>query len=119
MHRIAELLRGRIFRIIGRNVVIVRLLPIRAPMPLVLPRLCVENDHSMIAVAVGYIQLVGLLIDEQLRRPLEIIDVVAALALARLPDLHQELSILRELQYLVIAEVRRALATPRTLLVRE
>ena len=73
----------------------------------------------MIAVAVGHVQLVGLLIDEQLRRPLEIIDVVAALALARMPDLHQELPILRELQNLVIAEVGRTLAASRTLLVRQ
>src|SRR4051794_12295706 len=62
----------------------------------------------MIAVTVGDVQLVGLFVDERFRRQPEVRDVVAALAGARLADLHQELAVLRELQHHVVVEGLRA-----------
>ena len=67
-------------------------------MPLVLAGVGIEHDHAMVAIAIGDIQFIGLRIDERLRRQPQIVGVVAALALARLADLHQELAVLRELQ---------------------
>ena len=57
MHRIAELLRGRIVRIVAAQIGVVGLVAVSAPMPLVLARIGVEHDHAMVAVAVGDIQL--------------------------------------------------------------
>ena len=61
----------------------------------------------MIAVAVGDVQFVGLRIDKRLGRQPQIRDIVAAFALLRLADLHQEFSVLGELQDHVVVEASR------------
>ena len=80
--RIAELLRRRRLRIVPPEIDIVGLVAVGAPVPLVLAGVGVEHDDAVVAVAVGDVQLVGLLVDEGLRRQPEVLDVVAALALA-------------------------------------
>ena len=74
---------------------------------LYLPGIGVEHDDALVAVPVGDVQFVGLRIDEHLRRPFQVFDVVAAFALERMPDLHQEFSVLRELQNLIVGEGAR------------
>ena len=98
VHRIAELLRRRRIRIVPAVIDVVRLVPVSAPVAFVLAGLRVEHDHAMVAVAVGDIQFIGLGIDKSLGGQPQILEVVAAFALARLADLHQEFSVLRELQ---------------------
>src|SRR5262249_7146279 len=53
---------------------------------------------TMVAVSVGDINLVGLFVDECLRRSSEILSIVASFTLTGFADLHQELSGLREFQ---------------------
>ena len=108
VHRIAELLRRRRVRIVPSEIHIVGLVAVGAPVPLVLAGVGVEHDDAMVAVAVGDVQLVGLLVDEGLGRQPQIRDVVAALARSRLADLHQEFAVLRELQHHVVVERLRA-----------
>ena len=71
---------------------------------LYLPRLRVEYDDAVIAVAVGDVQLIGLGVDKHFGRSLEVFDIVAAFALAGVADLHQELPALRELEDHVVVE---------------
>ena len=78
---VAELLGRRIVRIVGRQLRVVRLVAVGAPVPLVLAGIGVEHDHAVVAVAIGDVQFVGLRIDERLGRQPQILDVVAALAL--------------------------------------
>src|SRR5262249_16200559 len=52
MHRISELLRGRLARIIGRRLVVARFLAVGAPVPLVSTGVGIEHGAA-IAVAVG------------------------------------------------------------------
>ena len=61
MHRIAELLRRRRIRIVRAQIGVVRLVAVGAPVALVLAGVGVEHDHAMVAVAVGDVELVGLL----------------------------------------------------------
>src|SRR5437879_4039996 len=102
MHGVAELLRGRVAGVVAAERRIVGLVTVRAPVPFVLAGFGIEDDHPMIAVAIGDVQLVGLWIDEHLGGALEVLGVVAALALAWLADLHQELAGLGELQNHVV-----------------
>ena len=73
-------------------------------MAFVLTGVGVEDDHAMVAVAVGDIEFVSLAIDEHLGGAFEIFDIVAALAQAGLADLHQKLPVLREFQDFVVLE---------------
>ena len=66
----------------------------------------------MIAVAVGDVHFIGLLVDERLGRQPQVLDVVAALAMAGLADLHQEFAVLREFQNLIV-EVGRGCGRSR------
>ena len=63
----------------------------------------IEHDHAMVAVAIGDVKFIGPC-RQTSWRGLEIFDVVAAFALAGLADLHQEFSVLRELQDHVVVE---------------
>src|SRR5207302_4866510 len=99
MHGIAELLRRRTIRIVGTKVRIIRFVSVCAPMPFVLSSVGVEDDHAMIAIAIRDVDFIGLLVDKNLRRPAQILDVVAAFALAGLADLHEELSSLSEFEH--------------------
>src|SRR5579883_2853719 len=105
---IPKLLRGRIVGIVAPQIGIIGLMPVRAPVALVLAGFGIEHDHAMIPVPVGNISLVGLRVDENLGGQPQIRDVVAALALVRLADLHQEFSLLRELEDHVVVERFRA-----------
>jgi hypothetical protein len=69
-------------------------------MPLVGAGIRVENDDTVIAIAVGHIEFASGLIDNRIGRRSEILRVVAALIFARTADLHQELAIPSELQNL-------------------
>ena len=73
--------------IVSSHIDVFRSVTVRAPMPLVFARVGVEHDDAVVAIAVSDVDLVRLLVDERLGRQPEILDVVAALALAGLPDL--------------------------------
>src|SRR5216683_4174415 len=98
VHWITELLGRRRIGIVGAEVGVVGLLTIGAPVALVLSGFRVIDDDAVIAVAIGYIQLVGSVVDKQFRRSLQVFGVVAALALARVADLHEEFAALSEFQ---------------------
>src|SRR6266550_3260326 len=102
VHRVAELLVDRRVRIVKAHVRVVRLVPVGAPMPLVLPRVGVKHDDAFVAIPVGDVQFIRLRIDEHFRRPFQVFSIVAAFALERMADLHQEFSVLRELQDLIV-----------------
>jgi hypothetical protein len=57
-----------------------------------------EDDHTMVAVAIGDDQLIRFPIDKELGGSLEIFDVIPAFARGRLADLQQEFAVLRELE---------------------
>ncbi len=102
MHRVAKLLRRWRIRIVVAEVGVIGFVAVRAPVPLVLARIRVKHDHAMIAVAVGDVHFIRLFIDERLSRQAQVFHVVAALAAVRLPDLHQELAVLRKFQDLIV-----------------
>src|SRR5207248_3028206 len=77
---------------------VVRLLAVSAPVAFVLSGFRVIDDHAVIAVTVGDIQFICSLIDEQFRGALQVLRVIAALALARVADLHEEFAALRKFQ---------------------
>src|SRR5204862_5563186 len=83
-------------------VVVVRLVAVRAPVPLVSARRRVEHDDAMVEVAVSDEQLVRLAVYEQARGPAEILAIAAARILAGVPDLQDEPARARELQNLVV-----------------
>src|SRR3954470_17885055 len=91
MHRIAELLRHRRFRIIGGLLVVVRRLAVSPPVPLVGAGGGVEHDDAAVAVAVGDVDFVGGVVDGGLGGLAELGGVVAALGRRYLADLHHEL----------------------------
>src|SRR5258708_37742300 len=105
MHGIAELLSRRIVGIVAAQRRVVGLVAIGAPVALVLASVGVEPDRLVIAVAVRDDQFIGFLVDEQLSGTLDILGVVAALALAGLADLHQEFAVLSKLQNHVVVVV--------------
>src|SRR5207247_9202932 len=57
-----------------------------------------EDDGAVVDVPVGDVELVGGGVQENVGRRAEVLCVVAAAAPARMPDLHQELAVARELQ---------------------
>src|SRR3954454_6175690 len=98
MHGIGELLRDRRLGIVRRLLVVAWRLAVSAPMPLVSAGGGVEHDDAVIAVAVGDIDLVGILVDRGFGRLAELRGVVAAPARRDLADLHHELAVEREFQ---------------------
>src|SRR5882672_11406228 len=75
----------------------------------------VEHGDALVLVAVGDERLVGLRVDEDLRRAAEVLQVVAALVVAVLAHLQQELAVLGELQHLRV--LRAVAADPDVTLV--
>ena len=102
MHGVAELLGRRRIRVVFSEVGVVGLVPVGAPVALVLAGIRVIHDHAMVAVTVGDVDLIGLLVDKRLGRQPQVLNVVAALAMGGLADLHQELAVLREFQNLIV-----------------
>ena len=98
MHGIAELLRHRRLGIVGRLLVVVGRVAIGAPVPLVGAGGGVEHDDAVVAVAVGDVDLVGLLVDRGFGGLAELRGVVAALARRDLADLHHEFAVEGEFQ---------------------
>src|SRR6478672_3099141 len=98
MHGIGELLRHRRLGIVRRLLGIIRRLAVGAPMPLVGAGGGVEHDDAPVAVAVGDVDLVGVLVDRGLGGLAELGGVVAALAGRDLADLHHELAVEGEFQ---------------------
>jgi len=95
--RAAELLIDWCVRVVIAGVGVVRFVPIGAPMPLVLSGIGVEHDDALVAIPIGDVQFIRLRIDEHFRRSFQVFGVVAAFAFERMPDLHQEFSVLGKL----------------------
>src|SRR5579864_9216754 len=102
VHRSPELLNVRRRRIVLAEWPVVGLLAVAAPIALDRTRVAVDDRDAPVPVPVADVALVGLRIHEDLRRRAEILGVVAALALAAMPELGDELAVLRELEKLRI-----------------
>ena len=102
MHRVAELLRGRLRRIIARRLLVARLVSVGAPVALVGASLGIEHDHPAIAVAVGGEHLLGGDVDRDVGRRAEPLGRVAVVALPLLADLQHELAVHGELEQLPV-----------------
>src|SRR5437868_5062943 len=72
VYRIAELLRDGRLRIVVAEIGVVRLFAVRAPVAFKLAAGSVEHDHTSIPVAVGNVQFIGLLVDEEFGREAEV-----------------------------------------------
>src|SRR5262245_60701322 len=103
MHGVAKLLRRRRFRVVVAEVPVVGLVPICAPVAFHLSGIGVDHRDAFVLVAVGYVRLVGLGIDPDLRNPSEILLVVAAGILPMAAQLHEELPVFRKFQDVGIA----------------
>src|SRR5207302_882477 len=108
MYGIAELLRRRIVGIVAAHICVIGLVAVGAPVALVLAGVGIENNNSMVAVAVRDISFISLGVDEDLGWQAQIFDVIAALAALGLADLHQEFAVLRELQNHVVGKALEA-----------
>ena len=76
------------------------------------PRVRIEHDDAVIAVAVGDEQLVGRRMHPDVRGAVHVLRVGVALALVAVADLHDELAVLRELQQLVVGDRLQRRAAP-------
>ena len=68
VNRVGELLRRRGGGVVGRRLVVARLLAVGAPVALVGPGLRIEHRDAAIAVAVGHVDLLGGGIDRDVGR---------------------------------------------------
>src|SRR6516164_727667 len=75
-------------------------------MTLIFPGLVIEYDHTMIAISIGNVNFIRFGVEPGFRGTLQVCDVIAALALACFADLHQKLSLWRELQKHAVMERR-------------
>src|ERR1700722_11446459 len=107
VNRIAELLWWRIVWVVTPKIGVIRLMAVGSPVPFIFPGVCVEDNHTMIAVAIGDVELVGLRIDKRLGGQPQVFRIVAPFAARRLADLHQEFPVLRELQNHVVVEASK------------
>jgi hypothetical protein len=62
----------------------------------------VEDDHAVIEVPIGDVELVRLPVDEETRRPSKVFGVVAPLVLTRMADLQEKLAGGGELEDLIV-----------------
>ena len=90
MHDRPELLRHRRIRIIGAQVDVVGFVTVGAPVPLVLTRIGVVDDHASIPVPVRHIRFVSGRIHNDIGGHVEVLSIVAVLFLIRAADLQQE-----------------------------
>src|SRR5262249_16471858 len=106
---IAELLRGHCIRIVGAEILIAWLIPICTPVAFVLARIGIVDDHSVIAVAISDVRFIFFFVDEYFSRASQVLYIVAAFALAGLPDLYKDFPGLRKFQpHRVVGVARRA-----------
>ncbi len=99
VHGVAEL--GRV-RIVGGELLVGRFLAVGAPVSLVGAGVGVEHDHTVVEIAVGDVDLVGLGIDLGIRRLAQPRHIVAVGLVAWFADLQHKLAVARELQILAI-----------------
>src|SRR5580700_7195819 len=102
VHRVAELGGGRLRRVVGRRLLVARLLAVGAPVPLVGAGLGIEHHDPAIGIAVGGKDLLGGDIDRDIRRRAEPLGGIAVMALAGFADLHHELAVHGEFEELAI-----------------
>src|SRR5580658_4797627 len=105
MHRIAELLGRRRRGVITAEILVAWFVAVRAPMPLIGPRIGVEYDHAVIAVSVSDVYFVGFFIDKYLGRQPKVSYVIAPFGCAGLADLHEKFPVLGEFQDHVVIEI--------------
>src|SRR5580658_4813174 len=111
MHGVAELLRDGSLGSIRPQVGVIRLVTVGAPIAFECAAVGVEHDYALVAVAVRDVDFVGLRVDENLGGQAQVGSVVAAVALSRLADLHQEFAFLRELHDHAVVIERGATGT--------
>src|SRR6185436_16750 len=99
--RQAELLRQRRVRIVGTEVLVVRLVSVSAPHAFEGERLGVDHDDAAVAIAIRDIELVVGGIDREVGGAAKVLRVGAAAALALTAELRQELALRGELEDLV------------------
>src|SRR5215469_8294927 len=75
-------------------------------MTLIFPGPVIEYDHATITVSIGNVNFICFGVEPGFRGTLQVSDVIAALALAGFADLHQKLSLWRELQDHAVMERR-------------
>ena len=102
MHRVAELLRGRLGRIVGRRLVVARPVAVGAPVPLVGAGLRIEHHDAAIGIAVGGEHFLRGNIHRDIGRRAEPLGGIAVVALALLADLQHELAVHGELEELAV-----------------
>src|SRR5712692_4486059 len=88
MHRVAELLGRRRFRIVVAQGSVVRLVAVRAPVAFHFAGIGIDHGDAFVGIAVGNVRFVGLGIDPDLGHPPEVLEVVAAGILAIAAKLH-------------------------------
>ncbi len=82
----------------AREIAVVGLLAVRAPVPFVGAGRGVKDDDTVVHVAVGDVELVGGPVEGHVGGAAEVLRIVAAAALTLAADLHHELPLARELQ---------------------
>jgi hypothetical protein len=102
MHRVAELLRWRASRIIGRRLLVARLVAVGTPVSLVGANLGIEHHHPAVGVAVGSEHFLRRDIDRDVGGRAKPLGRIAVVALALLADLQDELAVHGEFEQLPI-----------------
>ena len=102
MHRVAELLQRWRAGIVTSEVLVARLVAVRAPVTLECSGGRIDHGHPMIAVPVSDVRLVVRIIDEDLRHLMKRPRIIAAGVRVREPELLDELAVLGELQDFVV-----------------
>src|SRR3989442_1085477 len=108
----AELIGTRIRKSLWRHdltmVIIDRFVPKGSPHSLEGAAVRIENDDTMVAVTIGHEQLVGLIQERHIRRTVNSSCVRITLVLIAVADLHHELTVLCELQDLIVGHSLQA-----------
>src|SRR5215472_15940099 len=102
MHRVAELLRGRLCGIVGRRLFVARRFSVGAPVALVVAGFGIEHRDAPVGVAVRGKHLLRRDVDRNVRRRAESRGRIAVVALALLADLQHELAVHGELEELPV-----------------
>src|SRR6185503_619986 len=102
VHRVAELLRRRLGRIVWRRLLVAGRFAIGAPVALVGAGLGIEHDHTPVAVAIGREHFLRGDVHRNVGRRPQSLGRIAVVALARLADLQDELALHGELEELSV-----------------